>query len=391
MADTITPHVLAATPVPYTPDVEKVEAYEDDLTVDIADVVMGIIRKTYANGNHALRGIHAKSHAILCGELQVLGDLPAELAQGLFAREAAYPVIMRFSTTPGDVLPDSVSTPRGVAFKVIGVDGPRLPGADGATQDFVMVNGPAFATPNGKAFLGNLKLLAATTDRVEGVKVAVSKVLQGTESVIESLGGKSGAVRALGGEPAHHPLGETYFTQVPVRYGAYIAKLSLAPASDTLRDLKGAHINIDAHPYAIREAMIDYFAVHGGDWDLRVQLCTDLDAMPVEDASKVWPEDQSPFITVACLHVPPQTAWSEARSAAVDDGMSFSPWHGIDAHRPLGSIMRLRKSVYEASAHFRSEHAARPMFEPDRLPDAFLEDDGREDDGSPDGTDVFYP
>ena len=386
MADTVTPNIVTATPVLYTPDVEKVEAYEADLITDLTDVILGISRKTYADGHHALRGVHAKSHALLCGELEVLGNLPLELAQGLFGKEAKYPVIMRFSTTPGDMLPDSVSTPRGVAFKIIGVDGARLPDADGTTQDFVMVNGPAFATPNGKAFLANLKLLAATTDRGEGVKVAVSKVLQGTEKVIESFGSTSGAVRALGGEPATHPLGETYFTQVPVRYGDYIAKVSIAPGSDNLRDLKGARIDIDDHPFAIREAMIDHFAIHGGDWDVRIQLCTDLEALPIEDASKVWPEDKSPFVTVARLHVPPQTAWSEARSAAVDDGMSFSPWHGIEAHRPLGSIMRLRKRVYEASAGFRAQHADRPIAEPDRLPDAF-----REDDGAQDGSDVFYP
>ncbi len=387
MADTTTPHVVAATaPVPYTPDVEHVEAYEDDLVTDLSAVIVGINKKTFADGNHSLRGVHAKSHALLCGELEVSGDLPPELAQGLFAKPARYPVILRFSTTLGDILPDSVSTPRGVAIKVIGVEGERLPDAGGHTQDLVMVNGPAFATSNGKAFLANLKLLAATTDRVEGVKVAVSKVLQGTEKVIESFGHTSGAIRGLGGEPAHHPLGETYFTQVPVRYGEYIAKLSIAPASDELKDLTGTRLDIDGHPFAIREAMLTYFAMTEAVWDVRVQLCTDLETMPVEDAAKVWPEDKSPFVTVARLRVPPQTAWSEERSAVVDEGMSFSPWHGIAAHRPLGSIMRLRKRVYEASAAFRAQHVGKSISEPEALPAVF-----KESDGAGDGTDVFYP
>jgi len=384
MADTIAQPVTLADPVRYAPEVESVEPYEDDLINDLTDVILGISRKTWADGHHALRGVHAKSHALLCGRLHILRDLPPELAQGLFARPAEYPVILRFSTTPGDMLPDSVSTPRGLAIKVIGVNGEHLPDAPGDTQDFVMVNGPAFSAPNGKTFLGNLKLLAATTDRVEGVKVAVSKVLQGTEQVIERFGGTSGTVRALGGEPALHPLGQTYYTQVPVRYGDYIAKLSLAPASDVLTDLTHARIHIDGHPHAIREAMLDHFAANDGLWDLRVQLCRDLVSMPVEDASKVWPETQSPFVTVARLHVPPQTAWSEDRSAAVDDAMSFSPWHGLLAHRPLGSIMRLRKRVYEASAAFRATHTGRPVAEPDHLPAVF-------DEGGDDGTDVFYP
>ena len=225
MADTVTPRVAANTPVPYTPDVEKVEAYEADLVTDLTEAILGISRKTHADGHQPMRGVHAKSHALLCGDLEVLPGLPPELAQGLFAHQASYRVILRFSTTPGDILPDSVSTPRGLAIKVIGVDGERLPDAGGHTQDLVMVNGPAFAAPNGKAFLGSLKMLAATTDRAEGVKVAVSKVLRGTEKVIERFGHTSGALRGLGGEPAHHPLGETYYTQVPLRYGDYIAKL----------------------------------------------------------------------------------------------------------------------------------------------------------------------
>ncbi len=383
MPDTMPPAAFTLSPVVYSPEVEKIEPYEADLSQELTDTILGIAQKTYADGHHALRGVHAKSHALLSGELEVLPGLPEPLAQGIFAREARYPVIMRFSTTPGDILPDAVSTPRGLAIKIIGVEGDRLPGSEGATQDFVMVNGPAFATPNGKPFAANLKLLAGTTDRMEGVKVAVSNVLQATEKAFEAFGSTNAVVRSMGGEPKTHPLGETYFTQVPVRYGDYVAKLSLAPGSDNLSDLKGAPVDDSQNAFAIRDAMHDYFAVNDGVWDLRVQLCSDLDTMPVEDASKVWPEDQSPYVTVARLHVRPQAAWSEARSAAVDDAMSFSPWHGIEAHRPLGQIMRLRKQAYEASSAFRAQHGGARQ-EPVQLPDVFR-DDGNEP------TDVFYP
>jgi len=55
---------------------------------------------------------------------------------------------MRFSTLPGDVLDDSVSTPRGLAMKVIGVEGERLEGSEGdVTQDFVLINVQPSAHP----------------------------------------------------------------------------------------------------------------------------------------------------------------------------------------------------------------------------------------------------
>ena len=79
---------------------------------------------------------------------------------------------------------------------------------------------------------------------------------------------------------------------------------------------------------------------------MRVQLCIDLESMPIEDASAKWPEEESPFITVARIVAKPQVAWSPARASVVDDSMSFSPWHALAAHRPLGSIMRVREGAY---------------------------------------------
>jgi hypothetical protein len=44
-------------------------------------------------------------------------------------------------------------------------------------------------------------LLASTRDRAEGSKVAVSTVMKGIESVIESVGSTSAKIRGMGGEP----------------------------------------------------------------------------------------------------------------------------------------------------------------------------------------------
>jgi hypothetical protein len=372
-------------PVIYTPELEHALEDEAQIAADLAETMLSISRKTDADGFHGLRSVHAKSHALLTGELEVDANLPPYLAQGLFGHVKTYPVIMRFSTTPGDILPDSVSTPRGLAIKVIGVQGERLPGTENdVTQDFVMINGPAFQTSNAKSFLNSLKLLAATTDKGEGAKVALSTVMRGTEKVIETFGGKSAMIKGMGGEPASHPLGETYYTAVPLLYGRHIAKLSVVPVSEDLTMLTDHHIDVSHGKTPIRDAMIDHFSVYGGQWDVRVQLCTNLETMPIEDATKVWPEDESPYVTVARIRVLPQMAWSEERSQVID-AMSFSPWHCLAAHRPLGSIMRLRKSAYEASAKFRAEHTGREIVEPTTIEDLFINEE------SPELTDVYYP
>jgi hypothetical protein len=353
------------TPIRYSPSVEVFEQDEEETDRQLVETLRSISEITYADSGHGLRSVHAKSHGLLHAELEVIAGLPPTLAQGLFAQPAKYPVVMRFSTIPGDVLDDSVSVPRGLAVKIIGVPGDRLQGSEGdTTQDFLLIDGPAFAAPTAKKFLGNVKLLAKTTDKAEGLKKILSRALRGAEALLESVGSQSGLLKALGGHPEDNILGETFFSQAPIRYGDYIAKIAIVPASPELAALTNAPLNVNGKPNGLRDAVREFFAARGAIWELRVQLCTDLEAMPVEDSSIPWPEDKSPYLAVARITAPPQDAWSDANVKAIDDGMAFSPWHGISAHQPLGSVMRVRKAAYKSSAEFRGKHNGCPMQEP---------------------------
>ncbi|SAK99872.1 Catalase [Caballeronia pedi] len=351
--------------LPFDPAYEQIPDDENETAQELAAAMRSIVETTYADSGHALRSVHAKSHGLLTGDLSVLDNLPPELAQGIFAHAATFPVVLRLSTNPGDVLDDKVSTPRGLAIKVIGVDGERLPGSEGdRTQDLVMINAPAFTAATPKKFLNNLKLLAKTTDKAPGAKKALSAVLRVTEAAIEKLGGESATLISLGGHPQTHILGETFYTAVPLLYGHYFGKLSVAPVSPELTALTDAPVDLDNNPDGLRTLVSDFFASNGAEWEVRVQLATDIDKMPVEDASMQWPEDESPYVTVARIRVSPQSSWDATREERIDDGMAFSPWHGVVAHRPLGGVMRTRKLSYEMSSRFRGEHNGCPMHEP---------------------------
>ena len=351
----------AASPIPYHPSVEQPRTDEDDVHAQMLATFAKIQNTTFEDYGRAVRGVHAKAHGLLVGRLEVLDDLPPTLAQGLFARPGSYEAVLRLSTNPGDILDDSVSTPRGLALKIIGVEGERLEGAEGTTQDFVMVNAPAFTAPDDAAFLKSLKLLAATTDTPQVFKKAFSAVLRGAETVLESLGTKSPTLISLGGHPETHILGETFYSQVPLRWGDYVAKVAVAPVSPELTALTGASLNVNGKPNGLREAVTAFFAENEGVWELQAQLRTDEETMPVEDASQ---EEQSPYVAVARLTVPRQDAWSEDKVRRIDDGFAFNPWHALTAHRPLGSIMRARRVAYPASAGFRAEHSGCPIHEP---------------------------
>jgi len=349
-------------PIPYQTSLEQPGRDEAETIDSLLASLDHIAQKVFEDEGHAYRSVHAKSHGLLRGELRVMRELPPYLAQGLFAVSQAHPVMIRLSTSPGDLLDDDVSTPRGLALKVFEVDGERLPGSEALhTQDFVMVNGPAFLKPDAKHFARSLKQLATTTDKVPGLKKVLSAALRGAERIVESAGRESPTLKSLGGEPATHILGDTFFSQTPFLYGPYMAKFSMAPVSENLLSLRDVRVALKGRPNALREVVVEFFRNNDAEWDLQVQLCNDLEKMPIEDASIPWPEEVSPFVPVARVIVARQDAWHSPESERLDDRLAFSPWQGLAAHRPLGSMNRARRAAYEASAAFRGERNGCPM------------------------------
>lgn len=359
-----------AAPVRYSPEVETIQPDEADTVRQLEASFKEILDTTSKDYGHAVRSVHAKAHGIARGTLTVRDGLAPELAQGLFAKPGTYDAVLRISTNPGDLLDDSIALPRGLALKVLGVEGERASGSEGdTTQDFILVNGPTFTAPDAKHFLGNLKLLAKTTDRAEGGKKLLSGILRGVEATLEAVGLESSTLQQLGGAPQTHPLGETYFSQTPFRYGDHIAKFALFPVSQQLTDLGTETINPAGRPDAIRQAVSEGLIAHGGTWELRVQLNTDLQAMPVEDPTQEWDQKESAFVTVAMLEVPPQHGWAHGETERLDDALAYSVWNALDAHRPLGNVNRARKDTYRFSQDYRGRFNGCPLHQPKALAD----------------------
>ena len=124
----------------------------------------------------------------------------------------------------------------------------------------MLVNGRAFATSGPKKFLGSVKLLAATTDKVPGLKKAVSAALRGAERLVEAFGGESALLKGLGGHPETHILGETFFSQAPMLFGPYMVKVCIAPVSPELTELTDAPLNVNGKPNGLRDAVLEFFA-----------------------------------------------------------------------------------------------------------------------------------
>jgi hypothetical protein len=143
-----------------------------------------------------------------------------------------------------------------------------------------------------------------------------------------------------------------------------VAKLAIAPSSDNLKELTGKHVDAGRSFNALEESIREFFKDRTAVWEIQSQLALDDGTTPIEDASKQWPEDKSPYRAVATLTVPPQESYSNARQIFVDEQLSFSPWHALAAHQPLGGIMRSRLRAYEEAQQFRAERNLRPNVEP---------------------------
>ncbi len=351
--------------IPYTDAVESIQPDEQKTFDDIAATMRDISHKIGDRQRHTTRSVHAKSHALVKAEVTIKADLPEPLRQGLAAQAGTYGAILRFSTNPGDILSDHISSPRGLAMKIVGMEGEMLPNHAGqVTQDFVMVNGKVFDTKDAAGFLKNIQLLDKNANAPQVIKQAVSTASKIGENVLEAVGLESSFLKGFG-HPATNPLGETYYSQAPLRWGSYFGKVALVPVSQNLVELYKKSLPHDTEWNALRDEFSRFFKEEAeAVWELRVQLCTDLEKMPVEDAHTEWDEEESPYVAVAIVTAKAQEIYSDARRVFVDEKMAFNPWHALAAHRPLGNIMRARFQAYAMSTKFRHEREGREMIEP---------------------------
>ena len=76
--------------------------------------------------------------------------------------------------------------------------------------------------------------------------------------------------------------------------------------------------------------------------------------MSVENSIVEWNEEDAPFEKVATITIPPQEFATPERDN-FGENLSFTPWHALPQHRPLGAVNRIRRVVYEQISTLRHE------------------------------------
>ena len=343
-------------PLPYADDVETIPADEADDIQRVIQALELILARSQAKSGQFRADVHVKTHGYAQGELRVLPNLQDELAQGLFERPGVYPAVVRFSSAASQAQPDAIPDGRGMAIKVLSVEGEIVLADEqrGRAQDFVMINHPVFFARNVKDYLRLEQVLVQADDN--SLATLQGALTGGDWNPLHWHWREMLAVARIAGQLPAHPASNTYFSMAPIRFGKYVAKYRARPAGDRhdsyLDLVKQLGLKADAMRLALEETLRTQEVL----FEFQVQLRTSERTMPIEDASALWPESESPYRTVAHLLLPRQEIGLLEQQEACRN-LSFNVWHALAAHRPLGGINRVRRWAYPLSSDWRRQQA----------------------------------
>ena len=360
--------------VRYSAEIETIDPDIDELTEQIIDFWEKKVRespKSEGTGE-ALRGAHSKSFGFVKAEVEFLRDVTAAYAQGIYSEPGRHGALLRFSSSSGHLGIDAqLGTGQGLAIKIFDVEGPKLVEDEpqSATFDLVLKNNPIFIASTARHYL----LIQGIVDDA-GKYLARGKA--GFHELLTDFLTGNGTfekpdwawdelfafVRVATQTPVSNPLLTTFSTMASVRHGDYVAKVRVAPAAESAAHAIHGELDLKSGPDIFRSTLVDELRARAFDFDLQVQLCTDLNALPVNDVTVEWPEKLSPFVTVGRVHLPRQDI-SRPENFEKGDALAFNQWRVTSDHRPLGEIMKVRR-IYSASAKVRRTLNHQPQTEP---------------------------
>ncbi|MCE9599233.1 MAG: catalase family protein [Spirochaetia bacterium] len=324
---------------------------EQEISNRTLEMILETSRKNYPDGARVLRDAHPKAHGCVKANFEVANNVPPELAHGIFIKANAYPAWIRYSNgAPEFPNSDKAGGIRGMAVKLMDVPGEKLLADEknARTQDFLLISFPILPVGEPSEYL---EIFEA---RFTGSPM---KYFFGWNPFKWKLRAFN-IVRKIRAAKAADPFEVRYFSTTPYRLGQTAVKYSTKPC-----ELTNAKMPENPGDNYLREAMVSRLKSGGACFEFMVQPQIDAVKMPLEDSSIEWDEQASPFVTVAKIQIPPQEFDTADLNLACDN-LSFTPWHSLPEHQPLGGINRVRKTAYEGVSKFRHEQNKEKRQEP---------------------------
>jgi hypothetical protein len=373
--------------VRYSPDVEQAEPDFDKTLQTVLDDMKQHMRGSLKTEGIGLvvRNAHAKGYGLARGEFEILSGLPNAYAQGIYAKPGRHEAMIRFSNGTNHAGSDRFLGPiTGIGLKIFGIEGTTLleDEPDSHTFDYALINHPVFFVNTLKHYVfiqsvfANLGLAPPANLTPEEQQAGLHKVLynfvtgKGTLPPEQWAWEELGAFLHLAQTKPVNLLLSTYWTMGAVRHGDYVAKVRVAPVQSFADRVEQRALDLASAEQVFRPALVAELRKRPYEFDVQVQLSTDLARMPVEKTTVVWPESLSPYVTVAKLRLPQQDIGGEDNFEKMDK-TSMTAWRVTEQHRPLGSIMRSRKEVYRQSSILRHQENHQERKEPKNLAEVF--------------------
>ncbi|WNZ23312.1 catalase family protein [Leptolyngbya sp. NK1-12] len=293
-----------------------------------------------------LRGQHPKGHGTVWAEFTVAPDLSQNLRVGVFQEPGkTYPAWIRFSNARDT--DDTKPGLQGMAIKLMDVAGDKVLESEktAQTQDFVMVNHPVFFIRNASDFAEFFTALAT------GKQSEFFKTHQQEAKITQSLQTKQ----------TQNPLAAQYWSTTPYQFGETAIKFAVRPTSQIGDEMGNT-------PDYLRAAMANSLMAQDATFDFLIQQQNDAAKTPIEDPTVEWHESDAPLQKVATIRIPRQI-FDTPEQNAFGEALSFTPWHSLPEHQPLGSINRARKAIYQATSEQRHREMEIAVAEP--TPDTF--------------------
>ena len=334
-----------------------------DEAADIAQV-LATLRGQYDHDHPAgspgpaRRDQHPKAHGCVRAVFTVADDLPQELRHGIFRTPRSYDAWVRFSSSSPLMTPDTKRDAHGMAIKLLGVSGPKVldEERDAQTQDFIVANNDVFFVRSAQDYVQFVQAFAG--GRVMSFFFGWNPPrcrLRELTNMLMSVGKR-----------IPNPLQTRYWSQTPFCLGPHAVKYSARPVSPAQDPMPDA-----PRPDFLRQAMAATLSREEVVFEFMVQVQTDPIRMPVEDPTVVWHENMSPFRRVATIRIPVQECDTPERRAFAEN-LSYTPWHSLPEHRPLGNTNRIRRQAYQMISDLRHARNGVPRAEPSEEPNEAL-------------------
>lgn len=330
---------------------EKLQPNEEVLAQNIAQVIEKSIREQYTAGN-ALRDAHPKAHGCVRAEFHVSKNIPAQFAKGVFIPDQSYQAWIRFSNASNDAMSADIDKDaRGIAIKLLGISGDKILESEkqATTQDFIMINHPVFFANDAKRYLSFMNDVNSH-NMIRKLHIPFALGFKGT---MNALGARNSQIT--------NPLYARYWSMVPYQLGLdkdrQAVKYSVRACSITPNNLP----KNPSHDF-LREALKNTLQNNDACMEFLIQPRTS-SKMLVEDAMTEWDEKAAPFYQVATIHIPKQNFDTPEQNQFCEN-LSFTPWHALPEHKPLGAVNRMRKVIYENISRVRHDMNSAPRQEP---------------------------